>query len=676
MAYNTGNPVGSNDPRDLFDNTVVLDNLELGAEPSYPDRLGRARKSRSGMEAEFSSAQELRNQEFQADQSEREQEFQSDQAEREQEFQSSQDSREQRFNLLIASSGYADKGDYQAGLVLTDYNQIFRRDGEYYKLALSVPTPYTLTGNWASESSKFVAIGDAALRQELSQGVPYSVNDLALYSVAGAAGNGVTNDTAAFTAFEASVSGRTIDLHGRIFLVDYRPQKNTYINGRFVVSGAARPAQLSEGFTIPFGRYHHHGGQLSRLKSALCNPFEQFTGIVFCGDSITWGATLPENLNPGSDLTTLATRRDLFASPSFVNEFKRYIGREYFDSAIPVISNWAASSAGEAIATYKKNVVVYPNRAPFSFNKVMGNTKTSISDVSGVTQSPTGYQATMASAAGSSGALLLMPNFTGEEFTVVFTAVGSDAGVYEVIVGGTMEMTGSPSVPTGVVLGGTSLGEFSTVPNGSSIIDGSFGNRIHHTFSYIRDKNVFIRFKGEGYATIRRLRLEAIELSKTVRITNQGISGSNSTRYRSRALTTAFLPDIAVTAKDNYAFVQLGTNDRGPDSTWPNGLNSFEKQMAEICDILDPLCDTIIMSANHVGPSNQAGKTFTMQQIRGALASLSRDGLARGKKYDFVDNFGAFTWADPSITLADSLHPNSLGHQMIYRNIVEALEQA
>ncbi|WP_447741541.1 GDSL-type esterase/lipase family protein [Pseudomonas laurentiana] len=653
MAYNTGNPVGSNDPRDLFDNTVVLDNLELGAEPSYPDRIGRARKSRSGMEAEFSSAQELRNQEFQADQSEREQEFQSDQAEREQEFQSSQDSREQRFNLLIASSGYADKGDYQAGLVLTDYNQIFRRDGEYYKLALSVPTPYTLTGNWASESSKFVAIGDAALRQELSQGVPYSVNDLALYSVAGAAGNGVTNDTAAFTAFEASVSGRTIDLHGRIFLVDYRPQKNTYINGRFVVSGAARPAQLSEGFTIPFGRYHHHGGQLSRLKSALCNPFEQFTGIVFCGDSITWGATLPENLNPGSDLTTLATRRDLFASPSFVNEFKRYIGREYFDNAIPVISNWAASSAGEAIATYVKSLLLYPNRAPFAF---VASGTASITDTA-APSAATGFQATLAASAGANTATITFP-FTGEAFTVVFTAVGSDATAYEVLVDG------------------VSIGTFDTAPNGTTIIDGSYGNRISHTFSYVRNKTITIRINGVGAPTIRRLRIEAIEIPKTVRITNQGISGSNSTRYRSRALTTAFLPDIAVTAKDNYAFVQLGTNDRGPDSTWPNGLNSFEKQMAEICDILDPLCDTIIMSANHVGPSNQAGKTFTMQQIRGALASLSRDGLARGKKYDFVDNFGAFTWADPSVTLADSLHPNSLGHQMIYRNIVEALEQA
>lgn len=489
-----------------------------------------------------------------------------------------------------------------------------------------------------------------------------------------AAGNGSTNDTAAFSAFESSVSGRTVSLGGKTYLVDSRPQKNTYIDGKFVVSGATRPAQLAEGFTVPFGRYGHHGGQLAKLKSSLCNPFEQFTGIVFCGDSITWGATLPENIKPGSDLSTLATRRDLFVSPSFVNEFKRYIGREYFDMASPVISNWAASSAGEAIASYTKSIVVYPNRSPFSFNIVGVNT--TISDAASIPQSPTGYQAVLASGAGSKGGLLLMPNFTGEEFTVIFTAVGSDAGVYEVIVGGTMEMSGSPATPTGVIIGGTSLGDFSTVPNGTTIIDGSFGNRILHTFGYVRDKNIFIRFKGEGYATIRRLRLEAIEIPKKVRITNQGISGSNSTRYKTRALTTSSLPDIAVTSKDNYTFVQLGTNDRGPDTSWPNGINAFEKQMAEICDILDPLCETIIMSANHVGPSNQVGKLFTMQQIRGSLASLARDGLGRGRKYDFVDNYSAFTWADPSATLADSLHPNALGHQMIYRNIVEALEQA
>jgi hypothetical protein len=59
-------------------------------------------------------------------------------------------------------------GDYAAGLVISAYNQIFRKDGEFYRAAASLDLPYTLTGNWATESVNFVSVGDAVLRQELA----------------------------------------------------------------------------------------------------------------------------------------------------------------------------------------------------------------------------------------------------------------------------------------------------------------------------------------------------------------------------------------------------------------------------------------------------------------------------------------------------------------------------
>lgn len=58
-------------------------------------------------------------------------------------------------------------GDYAAGLVISAYNQIFRKDGEFYRAAASLDFPYTLTGNWPTESINFVSVGDAVLRQEL-----------------------------------------------------------------------------------------------------------------------------------------------------------------------------------------------------------------------------------------------------------------------------------------------------------------------------------------------------------------------------------------------------------------------------------------------------------------------------------------------------------------------------
>ena len=51
----------------------------------------------------------------------------------------------------------------------------------------------------------------------------------------GAAGDGTTNDTAAFTALEVQFSGRIIDLSGYSYLVNAYPTGNTYVNGNFIV---------------------------------------------------------------------------------------------------------------------------------------------------------------------------------------------------------------------------------------------------------------------------------------------------------------------------------------------------------------------------------------------------------------------------------------------------------
>lgn len=57
--YNTGNPVPSSDPRDLDDNSKVLDSLVTGSALQTPDRLGGMRLSLAGMEQrvdDFTSA--------------------------------------------------------------------------------------------------------------------------------------------------------------------------------------------------------------------------------------------------------------------------------------------------------------------------------------------------------------------------------------------------------------------------------------------------------------------------------------------------------------------------------------------------------------------------------------------------------------------------------------------
>ncbi|RLM13308.1 hypothetical protein BIY27_10570 [Gibbsiella quercinecans] len=50
-TYNTGDPLGTVKPENLYDNTENLDYLMLGTEHQYPDRLGVGRKSWAGIEA-------------------------------------------------------------------------------------------------------------------------------------------------------------------------------------------------------------------------------------------------------------------------------------------------------------------------------------------------------------------------------------------------------------------------------------------------------------------------------------------------------------------------------------------------------------------------------------------------------------------------------------------------
>lgn len=130
MAYNTGNPLGSTDPRDLYDNSENLDYLVNGEQESYDDRLGNARKSWAGIEEDFQA--------------------------------------------FLSDSGYVGTGtdgaiqDYASGIELTSYNQIIRDNGEFWRLSASEDLPYTTDGSGIPEGGAFVSVGDATLRQDLA----------------------------------------------------------------------------------------------------------------------------------------------------------------------------------------------------------------------------------------------------------------------------------------------------------------------------------------------------------------------------------------------------------------------------------------------------------------------------------------------------------------------------
>lgn len=117
MTYQTNNPVGSVDVRDLYDNAENLDNFSNGPADAYPDRFGVPRQSLQG----------IRN-----------------------------------------ASQYQVLGAYAAGLQFTAMNQVFSYLGEFYAPSPSITLPYTTTGVGAGEIANFRSVGDAVLRQDLA----------------------------------------------------------------------------------------------------------------------------------------------------------------------------------------------------------------------------------------------------------------------------------------------------------------------------------------------------------------------------------------------------------------------------------------------------------------------------------------------------------------------------
>jgi len=147
MPYSTGNPIGSSDFRDLSDNAVNFDYFANGPLPAYPNRLGQQKLSITGMNEQFNEAQTGRGALFDADQL----------------------ARNAQFAAALASIGLTWIGDYGAGLNFTTRQQYTVRNGLAYVLANDTTLPYTSTGNWTLESTKFKLVNsDQVLRSDLA----------------------------------------------------------------------------------------------------------------------------------------------------------------------------------------------------------------------------------------------------------------------------------------------------------------------------------------------------------------------------------------------------------------------------------------------------------------------------------------------------------------------------
>lgn len=128
-TYNTQNPIGSTDPRDLYDNAENLDKaINTTTDETWNDRLGVERKTWFGIEQDA----------------------------------------EQRFQEFLVEQGYQELGEYQAGIEITQLNQVVTVGDYLYRLSPSVNLPYTTSGDWQADSADFIQI-DFVTASQLAQ---------------------------------------------------------------------------------------------------------------------------------------------------------------------------------------------------------------------------------------------------------------------------------------------------------------------------------------------------------------------------------------------------------------------------------------------------------------------------------------------------------------------------
>lgn len=489
----------------------------------------------------------------------------------------------------------------------------------------------------------------------------------------GAIGDGITDDTAAFTAMETACPGTVVDLGNTTYSVTNIPILEDYRNGHFFNSTANSTQVVDSGFDLPAPCFHPYGGQLRLLKEYLGDPLQQIVSIILIGDSITWGSTTPQSANvnyPSAHTGILSDSRDNEYSPSWANELRRYIGREYANGNTSTVSsrvyNWAAAgSNGNCITEYTTNQVLYPvanvaNTGPFIFSS-NGASVTGPVDlpITGVAYS--GYQMRYGetNGAGTSNVSVSFGPFTGNTFNIIYAAVDSGYMDYTVFANG---VNIAANTFASAALGGD-----------VGVVDITNHNKRVHTFTYVRNSSIEIRSRRPNASNTRYLRINAIEVPKKIRITNQGISGSAARVYLNNCLSGAFAPPRAIGIEDNFVFMMLGTNDRIIVSTNPNGVSGFSKSLQPLVNDIKANSHLIMMCAQPVLTQNSAIYSFSMQECRDTLMKV-----ARHNSCDFIDNYAVFPRDKTSFNLwtAGGLHPNVRGHYRIYRNIVGALEQS
>ncbi|EPN1651936.1 SGNH/GDSL hydrolase family protein [Cronobacter dublinensis] len=371
------------------------------------------------------------------------------------------------------------------------------------------------------------------------------------------------------------------------------------------------------------------GGQLSALRDDLSNPLTQFTGIVLAGDSITWGLSATGIATDSPRAHQLTDARNNSSSNTWANLFHKYIGKRFHFNPTYTEANWPGSPSGVCVFTYKEEKSTYPGYMPVSLSGTWSDNARSGALLNRTIDS---------SVIGSAFSF----TFTGFSFDIAFSST-PDSGTIVVSVDGTNVLTINTNSSA---TGGTQFGVRRTVT----------------LSSFKRNANIKVTFTAGSYA-----RVEAIIVNKTTRITNQGLIGVNSSEYNS------LLPG-AISSGDIYCFVQLGTNDRDGTSE-ARSSNAVRRNTFGFINYLRANgINPIMCCANQInGPQITGSFYYQMSDVSSAIRQACKENVC-----DFVDHLPVTTIARDymTYTVTDGLHPNDVGHYLMFMNLVHAVENS
>jgi lysophospholipase L1-like esterase len=168
-------------------------------------------------------------------------------------------------------------------------------------------------------------------------------------------------------------------------------------------------------------------------------------------------------------------------------------------------------------------------------------------------------------------------------------------------------------------------------------------------------------------SSINVLRVAAIGLNKQVEIINDGIIGHQSTSTNGVVYQNA-------SENDDFIIWMSGTNDR-INGAWETE-NSILGLMTTIIPQKNPNAELIIMSANPCGNDEFENPVYLshMDEINASLAKMARKyDLCFISHYNYLTKYCREQQQQISLICSDGVHPNDLGHMLIYQNLCAEL---